>query len=50
MTIKSDKKKNVKGWNHNNKLILKTISNKTNNNLKNANQIWQKIENKIIIS
>ena len=34
MTIKFNKKKNKKRWNHNNKLILKTISNKTNNNLK----------------
>jgi hypothetical protein len=46
MSIKSDRKKNKKRWNRKISAILKIISNKTNNNWKNEDQIWH-MKNKI---
>jgi hypothetical protein len=46
MMIKSDRKKNEGRWNRKISAILKIISNKTNSNWKNEDQIWH-MKNKI---
>jgi hypothetical protein len=46
MRTKSDRKKNKGRWNRKISAILKIISNKTNNNWKNKDQIWY-MKNKI---